>query len=74
MSDEKNTEVERLRADNRSQETLLVKYADKVHGLRAEIERLELEVAAWKQASDLKAVEIERLQKLVDPLRMETLR
>jgi hypothetical protein len=25
------------------------------------VERLELEVAAWKQASDLKAVEIERL-------------
>ncbi len=28
----------------------------------AEIERLELEVTAWRQASDLKAAEIERLK------------
>jgi hypothetical protein len=40
------------------------KAMEEIVRLEAEIERLELEVAAWKQASDLKAVEIERLRAL----------
>ena len=36
--------------------------------LEAEIERLELEVAAWKQSSGLKVLEIERLRANADSM------
>jgi hypothetical protein len=37
----------------------------------AEVERLELEVAAWKQASDLKAAEIKRLKAEIEQLKAD---